>query len=111
MSRLNAISYAHRPMAWRLLTLSRMAIEVELKFELAPAAVRRLEASRWFRALEGSAKREELVSVYFDTRKRKLRDEGISLRVRHTGGKRLQTIKADAGMPLARKEWEKEIES
>ena len=51
-----------------------------------------------------------MVSVYFDTPKHKLARNGLSLRVRHNGAKRLQTIKSGglAGS-FRRGEWEHEI--
>jgi triphosphatase len=88
-----------------------MPREVELKFELETAAIHKLKQLRWLRKPFSSAKRKELVSVYFDTPKFKLRDKGLSLRVRHIGRKRLQTIKEDRGEPLARREWEVKITS
>jgi inorganic triphosphatase YgiF len=54
-----------------------------------------------------------LVSVYFDTKKFKLRRHGLSLRVRHIGRRHTQTIKQDSGEGgtlLARNEWEHEID-
>jgi triphosphatase len=59
------------------------------------------------------AKTEELVSVYFDTAKLKLRKHGISLRVRHVGDRHVQTIKQDRtddGAALSRDEWECEVD-
>jgi inorganic triphosphatase YgiF len=87
-----------------------MADEIEMKFELAPDAMRELEETAWFQGLERSAEREELVSVYFDTPRLELRKRRFSLRLRHAGDKRSQTVKADASGPFARGEWETEIE-
>jgi inorganic triphosphatase YgiF len=89
---------------------STMAEEIEMKFELAPDALSKLEATPWFQRLERSAEREELVSVYFDTPKFELRDGRFSLRVRHEGDKRSQTIKTEAIGPFSRREWETAIE-
>src|SRR5262249_57024426 len=62
----------------------------------------------------GLAGERELGSVYCDTAKHALRKRGISLRVRHIGDERLQTVKANgqsaAGL-FARREWEKRIRS
>lgn len=57
------------------------------------------------------ARREKLTSVYFDTDDLQLRDKGVSLRVRHKGRTRLQTIKTDGrgSAAFSRKEWEQEI--
>jgi triphosphatase len=59
------------------------------------------------------AKAKTLVSVYFDTKKQKLRRKGVSLRVRQVDGRHLQTIK-EAGNPTVglfrRNEWESDID-
>ncbi|HEX4555541.1 MAG TPA: CHAD domain-containing protein [Xanthobacteraceae bacterium] len=88
-----------------------MGKEVELKFEVPPGGARHLASLPALRN-GGPAQEKNLVSVYFDTPKRKLRKNGLSLRVRHIGDKRVQTIKAngDAGL-FSRGEWEKSIRS
>ena len=62
----------------------------------------------------GHARDKELVSVYFDTAKHELRKHGMSLRVRHIGDQRIQTVKANgpsaAGL-FQRREWETPIKS
>ena len=90
-----------------------MGSEIELKLEVPPQGIRKLRRLRSLR--NGSAKRaqeKDLVSVYFDTPKHKLRRKGMSLRVRHIGDKRIQTLKANgqwaAGLSQ-RDEWEKPI--
>ena len=84
-----------------------MGNETELKFQIFPKNLRRLKAARALRRSDGKpAKEEHLVSVYFDTGKHKLRRKGFSLRVRHSGDKRLQTIKTEGSAPLRRGEWE-----
>jgi inorganic triphosphatase YgiF len=86
-----------------------MAREVEIKLELSPAALERLEASGWLKR-QNEVRREQLRSVYFDTPTRALRSEGVSLRVRHIGSKRLQGLKsADSQRALTREESEQEI--
>jgi hypothetical protein len=45
--------------------------------------------SGFYESREGA----ELVSVYFDTQRLKLRKKGVSLRLRHIGGQHLQAIK------------------
>jgi triphosphatase len=56
------------------------------------------------------AKEENLISVYFDTPKHKPARNGVSLRVRHNGDKRLQTVKSEgSGGSFRRGEWEREI--
>jgi len=89
-----------------------MPYEVELKLALSPKDLRRLQALPWIRAMGRSAARQMLVSVYYDTEQFTLRDDGVSLRVRRIGNKRLQTVKAaGSGAPFARREWEEEIAS
>ena len=89
-----------------------MPDEIELKLSVPRAALRRVAELSWLRELASEPpKREKLVSVYFDSRKFKLRENGVSLRVRHIGRKRIQTIKASGGAARAfgREEWEREI--
>jgi len=85
-----------------------MGTETELKFEVAPQDLRKLKAAP---ALHRKpAKEENLISVYFDTPKHKLARNGVSLRVRHNGDKRLQTVKSEgSGDSFRRGEWEREI--
>ena len=86
--------------------------EIEIKLELAPASLPRLKKIPLIRALEAPVKRTAEVSVYFDTDKHKLRKEGLMLRVRHTGDRYIQTIKATGhGGLFERDEWESEIAS
>ena len=70
-----------------------------------------MKALPWLRALaKNPSTKRTLVSIYYDTKKCTLRDQGVSLRVRCVGERRLQTIKTSgAGAPFARKEWEMEI--
>ena len=85
-----------------------MGNETELKFEIAPQDLRKLKAARTLN--RGSPKEESLVSVYFDTPKHKLARNGVSLRVRHYGNKRIQTIKAGGrDGSIIRGEWQHEI--
>jgi len=87
--------------------------EIELKFEVPADALSHLGRSPLLKgAMKGSGKPASLVSVYFDTDKLKLRDNGLSLRVRRVGARRLQTIKQEAaqnGPLFDRGEWEREI--
>jgi triphosphatase len=85
-----------------------MGTETELKFEVAPQDLRKLKAAP---ALHRKpAKEENLISVYFDTPKHKLARNGVSLRVRHNGDKRLQTVKFEGiDGSFRRGEWECEI--
>src|SRR6266852_2717200 len=87
--------------------------ELELKLEVPADSLARLTRSSLLRAADkGSHKPSTLVSVYFDTDKLKLRNKGLSLRVRRTGRRHVQTIKQDAGASaalLVRNEWERDV--
>src|SRR5262245_50760916 len=73
----------------------------------------RLARSSLLRAArKKSSKPATLVSVYFDTDKLKLRNKGLSLRVRRIGRRHIQTIKRESGEGAAlftRDEWEHQI--
>jgi inorganic triphosphatase YgiF len=88
-----------------------MGHEVELKLEVPPKTIETLRRMRSLRR-NGRARDKDLVSVYFDTAKHKLRKHGMSLRVRHIGEARVQTVKANgqsaAGL-FERREWEAQI--
>jgi len=58
-----------------------MPQEVELKLEVTPASLMALKKIPVLRTLRGKQSAE--VSVYFDTKKHKLRRKGLLLRVRH----------------------------
>ena len=87
-----------------------MACEIELEFDAPAKAAARLAKTPWLEKLaRAPARRQRLVSVYFDTPAFKLRKAGMSLRVRHQGSKTVQTVKRDpkgACGALARQEWE-----
>ncbi|MCP3368213.1 CYTH and CHAD domain-containing protein [Bradyrhizobium cajani] len=56
--------------------------------------------------------RKHLKSVYYDTPERMLRRNGLSLRVRQSGARFVQTVKTDAADdPLRRGEWEASVRS
>ena len=85
-----------------------MGIETELKFEVAPQDLRKLKASLVMSRKPSTE--ENLLSVYFDTPDHKLSRNGVSLRVRHKGDKRLQTVKFEGfDGSFRRGEWESEI--
>ena len=87
-----------------------MATEIELKFSASPRVLREAARLPWLRKLaKGPVRRTRLVSVYFDTPKCKLHDNGVTLRIRKVGRKRLQTIKSTNGGVAGRHEWEEEI--
>lgn len=79
--------------------------ETELKLEVARADLDRLRSHPLLKAL-GRPKR--LVSAYYDTPDLKLRDAGLSLRIRQAGAKRVQTLKtaAEGAGLMVRGEWE-----
>jgi len=85
-----------------------MGNEIELKFAVAPRELLNFESVRG--AGRRPPKKEDLVSVYFDTRKHKLARNGVSLRVRHNGEQFLQTIKSvGSNGAFKRGEWEHKI--
>lgn len=87
-----------------------MADEIEIKLRVPPEALKAVPKLGWLKAMaQGPAKRKILRSVYFDTAKCKLKEQGLTLRVRHAGAKRLQTVKAEGKGVFARQEWECEI--
>lgn len=83
-----------------------MQIEQEIKFRLPASAVRRL----WRLAPRvAPSHRRSVASVYYDTAEKRLRRNGVSLRLRRDGAKWLQTLKLDAAPAAgfsARAEWE-----
>ena len=90
-----------------------MGTENEVKFEVSPDDLQKLAAARRLRPANGQlVKHKYFVSTYFDTPKHILRRNGVSLRVRQAGKKRVQTIKtAKDGITPGRGEWESKIES
>lgn len=89
-----------------------MGTETEIKFEVTPADLEKLAASRSLRPGNGElVTHQHLVSTYFDTPKHVLRRNGVSLRVRQAGKKHIQTIKtATNGVAIGRGEWEKRVD-
>jgi inorganic triphosphatase YgiF len=77
--------------------------EVELKFLCTPADLGAVLAA----APAGDDESRELISVYFDTPDLALQKAGVSLRVRESKGKRVQTVKRGEG--LSREEHEAPI--
>jgi inorganic triphosphatase YgiF len=65
--------------------------EIEVKLELAPESLRRLERIPLLRALKVKPRQTAEVSVYFDTDNHKLRKRGLMLRVRRIGSRYVQT--------------------
>jgi triphosphatase len=85
--------------------------EIELKLRIAPEDAATLRAHPNFASALGEPVSETLVSVYFDSNELLLRDHGLTLRVRHVGDERIQTIKSAEHGIFERSEWEQPIES
>lgn len=86
-----------------------MADEIELKLDLSSSAAAAIEASG---LLPGEAGRLRQSSIYFDTPDQALARAGVSLRIRKSDGKRVQTIKAagaSAAGLFARSECERAV--
>jgi inorganic triphosphatase YgiF len=83
-----------------------MAREIELKLEIDPSTADQLRDHPLLTGREPA--RNSQLSVYFDTRKNKLRAAGFSLRVRRIGDRFIQTIKGGSGAAglFDRDEWE-----
>jgi len=85
--------------------------EVELKLELEPHEAARVGETALIRGVEGRT--EALSTTYYDTERLELRGAGLSLRVRLTDGRWIQTIKSQGGAAAGlfdRNEWEQEID-
>ena len=70
-----------------------MQVEREIKFSLTPQAARRVArhvrvAGRW--------RQRMMRNTYYDTTNERLRRAGVALRLRHDGGRPLQTLKAES---------------
>ncbi|HEU0082303.1 MAG TPA: CHAD domain-containing protein [Bradyrhizobium sp.] len=88
-----------------------MGIEREVKFEVAPRSLRKLASSRALRRNGQLATQKYFVSTYFDTPELLLQKNGVSLRVRRAGKRRIQTIKTvSLGISLGRCEWEHKLQ-
>jgi len=89
-------------------------VELKLLLLLPPRTNVDLDRLTWLKDLaSGEERHQRLVSVYFDTAKRKLRRHGLTLRLRHIGASRVQTVKAltrGARSALGSDEWETEID-
>lgn len=84
--------------------------EIELKLEVPSHSVARLVRSPLLKG-RAAGKPATLVSVYFDTDTHRLRDKGVSLRVRRIGRRHVQTVKLENGASTLfdRAEWERDI--
>jgi triphosphatase len=88
-----------------------MSQEIELKFVLPAAALRRAERLPWLRRFAmANIAHSNVDSTYFDTNRCKLLRHGVTLRIRKAGSKRVQTIKGQNGAgAIARSEQEDEV--
>jgi len=84
--------------------------EIEIKLQLPSANFARLRRVPLLRGATRSKRSENQLSVYFDTKRLKLKDNGLTLRVRRTGSRYIQTIKSDNGSPFERGEWEAAVD-
>ena len=87
--------------------------EIELKLEVPEQALTRLMRSPLLRTIQNGTQRPAfLVSVYYDTDTQKLREHGLTLRVRRIGRRYVQTVKREDGESSAlmdRCEWEHDV--
>jgi inorganic triphosphatase YgiF len=85
--------------------------ETEIKLNVSQRSLAKIADAEPIRKHQAAAKRAtNIVTVCYDTQKRHLRKNGITLRLRRQGDKFLQTVKADAGAFPRRKEWEFEVD-
>jgi triphosphatase len=87
---------------------TKPAREVELKLAAPDGAVDTLLQHPALQLSSRKARRRHEVTTYFDTPDHALAQAGLSLRVRRTEGKRVQTLKANprSGVTADRAEWE-----
>lgn len=83
--------------------------EIEIKLQLPSASFARLRGIPLIRRAAKSKQSEIQNSIYFDTKGLKLNRSGLTLRIRHAGGRYIQTVKSDQGSPFERGEWETEV--
>ncbi|MDA9490216.1 CYTH and CHAD domain-containing protein [Bradyrhizobium sp. CCBAU 11361] len=91
----------------------RPAGEIELKLLVDADRMAHFNAAPVIVAnARNKGSRKHLKSVYYDTAERALRRSGLSLRVRRSGARFVQTVKTDtADDPLRRGEWEASVPS
>ena len=83
--------------------------EIELKLSSSPEQLEKVRQTLESMAHVSRPAASTLVAVYYDSEKRKLHQQGFSLRVRDEDGRQVQTLKSEGrGNPdiLARNEWE-----
>jgi inorganic triphosphatase YgiF len=86
-----------------------MGVETEVKFRVPRHHLSALAHLKVAGSKVGERAESDLTSTYFDTRKRKLKQHGLLLRVRQSNGKHIQTIKKVTAAEFGRGEWESEI--
>ena len=89
------------------------ASEVELKLLVADDRLMAFNEAPVIAAhARNKGSRKHLKSIYYDTADRLLQDNGLALRVRQSGQRFVQTVKADSAVdPLRRGEWEASVPS
>ena len=94
-------------------TAARPAGEIELKLLVDADRMAHFNAAPVITAnARNKGTRKHLKSVYYDTPSGLLRRNGLSLRVRQSGARFVQTVKTDAADdPLRRGEWEASVPS
>lgn len=98
-------------MQWLVNQVMSSPKEIEIKLELPPGKLPKLEALLLSRDAHRSVRSEDQISVYFDTDQLKLHKHGLTLRVRRIDGCYVQTIKkAPNGSLFERGEWESKID-
>lgn len=87
--------------------------ELELKLVVDPARIADFDTAPVIVAnARNNGTRRHFKAVYYDTPKWTLRRNGLSLRVRQSGARFVQTVKAESGDdPLRRGEWEASVAS
>jgi inorganic triphosphatase YgiF len=88
--------------------VSPTPVETELKLELPSSDVSKLTRLAPLRHVRHEKPATE-ISVYFDTDKLDLQKRGVTLRVRRSGNRYVQTVKAAGDRLLDRDEWESEV--
>lgn len=83
--------------------------EIEIKLELPPAQAQQFQHLPLLRGVNGAKSTAMQVSTYFDTRRFKLKRNGVLLRVRRSGPHHVQTIKTQGEGVVDRHEWETEL--
>ncbi|MEC3911316.1 CHAD domain-containing protein [Sphingobium sp. CR2-8] len=87
-----------------------MQPEIELKLDLSPQSADLFATWPPLQALE--SEKATLLATYFDTPDHRLAEHGVSLRIRRSGRRRIQTVKANgqggAGL-FSRDEWERPV--